>query len=149
MSALLKTNIELKKQLIEAEAEIGALRQIILKRYDFKEDEYDKLLRSERAKHLIKSPFYDENDQLVFKISQLTGITMTEIMGRSRKPHIIVARFACYWALCTKNKLSLSDAGRYFKVHHSSILHGIKAFEDRAEFKHNIEYQLIKDISAL
>ena len=44
MSNLLKTNIELKNKLTEAEAEISALRQIILTRYDFNQDEYHNLL---------------------------------------------------------------------------------------------------------
>jgi len=149
MSNLLKTNIELKNKLTEAEAEISALRQIILQRYDFNQDEYNRLLRAERAKHMLKAPFYDKNDQVIFKISQITGVTMQEIMGKSRKPHIIVARFACYWALIEVNKLSLSDAGRYFKVHHSSIIHGKRTFEDRAEFKYNPEYQLIEQIANL
>jgi chromosomal replication initiation ATPase DnaA len=115
MSNLLKTNIELKNKLTEAEAEISALRQIILTRYDFNQDEYQNLLRTERAKQMLKAPFFDANDKIIFKISQITGVTMQEIMGKSRKPHLIIARFACYWALCEVNKLSLSEAARYFR----------------------------------
>lgn len=149
MSNLLKFNIELKNKLTEAEAEISALRQIILTRYDFNQDEYNNLLRTERAKQMLKAPFFDANDKIIFKISQITGVTMQEIMGKSRKPHLIIARFACYWALCEVNKLSLSEAARYFRVHHSSIIHGKRTFEDRAEFKYNPEYQLIEQIAKL
>lgn len=149
MNELLKNNIELKKKLIEAEAEIKALKSLIKTRYYFNDEDYQTLLREERARHILKEPFYNENDFIVFKISQLTGVSVSDIMGRSRNQKVIMARFACYWALFERNKLNLSEVARYFRIHHSTIIHGKKQFEDRAGFKHNPEYQLIKEISCL
>lgn len=141
--------LDLRKKLTEAEAEINTLKRVLRERYQINDDDYEKLKRSERAKHIYDAALYTKEQYIIFKVSQLTGVTVEEIMSRSRKYEIITARFAAYYAVYLHYNRSLSKTGRYFKVHHSTILHGINAFCDRAEFKQNIEYQLLKDIACI
>ena len=139
---LLKENNRLKGLVYNYEAEIKGLRKLILDKYGVPSDDVPRY----KAEMLGKLPFMNDYETTIYKISLITGINVQDIKGKSRVPSIITARFACYWALSTLHNCNFSFIGRLFNVHHSSVMHGITAFTDRADFKHNIEYHLIKEI---
>jgi len=142
-------NKRLREDLRELEVQSEVMRRLFVEKYDFVEDELPKALKSERLYHMLKAPFYDKNEMLMYKISQITGITLKDIKGKSRKIKIVTARFACYWALHNVNNVGFSEIARLFDVHHTSIMHGIQVFADRSSMKQNYEYHLVKDILCL
>ena len=127
---------DLKDIIMKQDLEIKMLRRLLINKHDNKSPEVD-------------GPFRDENEQLVEDISKITGISVGHIMGKSRKIEIATARFACFWGLYHVNQMTYSSIGRMFNLHHSSIMYGIRVFEERSEFKQNPEYQLIKEITNL
>lgn len=127
---------ELKDKIMKQDLEIKMLRRLLINKHDNTNPEVD-------------GPFRGENEQLVEDISKITGISVGHIMGKSRKIEIATARFACFWALYHLNQMTYSGIGRMFNLHHSSIMYGIKVFEERSELKQNIEYQLIREIQGI
>lgn len=121
---------------MKQDLEIKMLRRLLINKHDNEPSEVD-------------GPFRDENEQLVEDISKITGISVGHIMGKSRKIEIATARFACFWGLYHLNQMTYSGIGRMFNLHHSSIMYGIKVFEQRSELKQNIEYQLIREIQGI
>lgn len=139
-------NKRLREDLINAEIEAEMMRKLFVEKYNFIEDDLPKKLKHQRLFHMLRAPFYDKNEMVMYKISQITGVTMEQIKGKSRITRIVTARFACFWALYEMNNLSFSDIARLFGVHHTSIMHGISTFKGRSEMKQNYEYHLVKDI---
>jgi chromosomal replication initiation ATPase DnaA len=127
---------DLKDIIMKQDLEIKMLRRLLINKHDNQPSEVD-------------GPFRDENEQLVEDISKITGISVGHIMGKSRKIEIATARFACFWGLYHLNQMTYSGIGRMFNLHHSSIMYGIKVFEERSELKQNIEYQLIREIQGI
>ncbi len=127
---------DLKDKIMKQDLEIKMLRRLLINKHDNEPSEVD-------------GPFRDENEQLVEDISKITGISVGHIMGKSRKIEIATARFACFWGLYHLNQMTYSGIGRMFNLHHSSIMYGIKVFEERSELKQNIEYQLIREIQGI
>ncbi len=130
------TEQDLKDIIMKQDLEIKMLRRLLINKHDNQPSEVD-------------GPFRDENEQLVEDISKITGISVGHIMGKSRKIEIATARFACFWGLYYLNQMTYSGIGRMFNLHHSSIMYGIKVFEERSELKQNIEYQLIREIQGI
>lgn len=130
------TEQDLKDIIMKQDLEIKMLRRLLINKHDNEPSEVD-------------GPFRDENEQLVEDISKITGISVGHIMGKSRKIEIATARFACFWGLYHLNQMTYSGIGRMFNLHHSSIMYGIKVFEERSELKQNIEYQLIREIQGI
>jgi len=145
----MKTETQLRNQIAKYEAEISTLRKLLLEKFDDSVDDIPELLRKERAEYIIQAPFFNRNERIIFQISKLTHVSMDKIMGKSREQNIISARFAAFYALKMILHLTYSDIGRLFNRNHATIIHGIRTFEDRAEFKQNIEYKLIKDIASI
>ena len=127
---------DLKDIIMKQDLEIKMLRRLLINKHDNEPSEVD-------------GPFRDENEQLVEDISKITGISVGHIMGKSSKIEIATARFACFWGLSHLNQMTYSGIGRMFNLHHSSIMYGIKVFEERSELKQNIEYQLIREIQGI
>lgn len=127
---------KLKDIIMKQDLEIKMLRRLLINKHDNQQSEVD-------------GPFRDENEKLVEDISKITGISVGHIMGKSRKIEIATARFACFWGLYHLNQMTYSGIGRMFNLHHSSIMYGIKVFEERSELKRNIEYQLIREIQGI
>ena len=133
----------------ELKKENEYLKKLLRDKYEFNLDDYDFNLRQERINNLEKLPLLDSNETVIWKISQITGVKVADIMSKSKVAEISIARFACFYALRKINLLTLAQIGRVFNRHHSTIIYGINAFETQASFKHNIEYQLIKQIQSL
>lgn len=133
----------------ELKRENEYLKKLLRDRYELNIEELEFNLRQERISQIEKLPFLDDNESLILKISNITGVKIEEIKGKSKVTEITTARFACYWALRRINLLSLKTIGRLFGTHHTSVMYGIKTFENHAQFKHNPEYQLIKSIQTV
>ena len=139
---------DLKDIIMKQDLEIKMLRKLLIRKHEISEDDYPNI-SSDRIRDMVDGPFRDENESLVSQIANITGVSVGHIMGKSRKVNIATARFACFWGLYHVNQMTYSGIGRMFNLHHSSIMYGIRVFEERSEFKQNIEYQLIREIQGI
>ena len=70
-------------------------------------------------------------DELVLQVSAKYGVPPVQIMGRSRKPKISVARQEAYWLVRHVMGLSYPSIAIYFGRDHSTIIHGVQQHEKR------------------
>ena len=68
-------------------------------------------------------------NEYVEDMSQVSGISEAEIMGRSRKMDYCTARHIIWYFLYEEKKWSLSRIGRFFGRDHNTVNHGIKDVE--------------------
>jgi chromosomal replication initiation ATPase DnaA len=64
-------------------------------------------------------------------ICRARGVTRDELCGRERTKNIALARHELWWTLRNTPAMSFSyvEIGRIFGRDHSSVLHGVRAFE--------------------
>lgn len=71
--------------------------------------------------------------RIVKATSQLTGVPVADIMGRSRCQRFVRPRFVA-WAVCREYlELSYPEIGRVFDRDHTSVISGVQTFYDHAE----------------
>lgn len=91
-------------------------------------NEKRKLVEKVNYSNIVKSSIHD-----FFKI---------DINQKTRKREVVEARFMFY-ELCRKNRMSLSQIGRFVGKDHATVLHGTKRFEILCEvdvdFKNNFK----------
>jgi len=68
----------------------------------------------------------ERNFTIIREIAMQHGVTVETIMGRSRDPQDVRARWAAYAAVKHRRGLSHCAVGRVFGRDHSTILHGIR-----------------------
>jgi hypothetical protein len=64
--------------------------------------------------------------EIVFVVSEASGISIKQILGTKRKGPVIVARHVAAYLIRTKLKYKFDDIGDYFDRHHSTIIHAVK-----------------------
>lgn len=62
------------------------------------------------------------------EVSEVSGVSIDEMKGRSRNKHTVSARQLCYWQ-GRKAGLSLPEIGRFFNRDHTTVLSGIRKLE--------------------
>lgn len=70
-------------------------------------------------------------DAVVRRVSRATGVTVSQIRGRSRRKPIVRARHAA-WSLLDRLGWSIAGIAREFGVDHTSVLHALSKPEVRA-----------------
>ena len=64
-----------------------------------------------------------------------TGVSEEELRSRSRKPHLVNARFLAFWILNKHFDWSLVAIGEQFKMDHTTVLNGVRRAEERNLFE--------------
>jgi chromosomal replication initiator protein len=75
------------------------------------------------------------------------GITLSDLISKNRKQHIILARQMAIFIAHETTSLSLSKIGKHFgNKDHSTVFHAIKRIKQRMEEESEIrdEYKLLK-----
>lgn len=83
----------------------------------------------EPAPIVSKYPVYiDEIKQIIKEVANKHGLTYKDIIGKSRKAHIVAARYEAIEAVHrARPKLSLNGIGKHFSDRdHSTILYSLK-----------------------
>jgi hypothetical protein len=80
------------------------------------------LRASDRVRGILKLP---RVNQTITDVAAARGVTPGQIAGRSREFTIAAARFEVFFRL-HRAGFSLSQIGRFFGRHHTSIQHGIR-----------------------
>jgi hypothetical protein len=67
-------------------------------------------------------------------VCQRGHVTRCEILGKSRARHIVKARQELWWCLRRHaNSFSLHEIGKLFMRHHTSVLAGVRAHDQKIE----------------
>lgn len=69
--------------------------------------------------------------RIIELVSNLTGITVEEMTCRIRKGEFVKARYLAFVMLYRYCDISLSKIGKLFGRDHTTVLHGIREFENR------------------
>ena len=59
------------------------------------------------------------------------GLSRGETRVRTNRPEVCEPRQVAMWLMRTSGKASLSQIGRFFALHHTSVLHGVRKISDR------------------
>lgn len=100
---------------------------------------YDRLNESEIrarfiASHLLRQLVAENQPawkMIVVDVCAETGVSMEEIFGSDRTRYVAHARQECFLRIRDATELSLPYIGRLFKRDHTTVLHGIRAAENR------------------
>lgn len=67
---------------------------------------------------------------IVRVVSDVSGVSEAEIMGKQRTQSIVYARFVCFYLIRKHLYLPLAEIGAYFNMDHSSVIHGLKVVKE-------------------
>jgi hypothetical protein len=70
-------------------------------------------------------------DFIINTVADFYGVNPTDILGKSRRPEIVRARFVSM-AFMHKDKMVQTQIGRYFNRDHSSVHHAMKQLNESA-----------------
>ena len=59
-----------------------------------------------------------------------TGIPIVELIGKTRRRDIVMARHCVMWIMRKKQHMTLSMIGKVFDRDHTSVIHGITKVND-------------------
>ena len=68
---------------------------------------------------------------MIARFCEETGFSRAQISGPQRRQPLVEARHELFRRLYATGRLSLSQIGRMFDKHHSTVLHGIRQAEER------------------
>jgi chromosomal replication initiation ATPase DnaA len=101
----------------------------------------NKRLRYEITKHPFeKTPVED----VVLKVSELTGVTPMEMRSKSRKREYVIARQVVMWIIYQTNKVTWTEIGKYFLRDHSTVIHSVKSVDNALFWPQSNEYKIIE-----
>ena len=87
---------------------------------------YDHELVSRRTTGIEIAKYKNTLDGILARVSERTGIPITDLKNRNRKREIVDARFVYYRRAKEKTKHSLAEIGKIVHRDHTTVLHGIK-----------------------
>jgi chromosomal replication initiation ATPase DnaA len=82
----------------------------------------------------LGAPTPKDYDQLVQRASELSGISMTDLLSSKRTQRVSQWRQAVFYVLRHKGA-SFPEIGKYFNRHHATIIHGCKNLDKNAANK--------------
>ena len=91
------------------------------------------------------SPQYDrELIKILSAVSESSMITQGDIIGLSRQRSVAVVRF-CFMYIAHESGFTLSEIGRFLNRHHSTVIHGVRAFEKFIEIGYKYECRVYEE----
>jgi chromosomal replication initiation ATPase DnaA len=86
---------------------------------------------------------------MILDFSHRTGVAVEDILGSSRRAHIVAVR-QLYWKfLRDEAKFSFSEIANLCDVNHSSVIHGVRMAREKIEVGDKLILQLwelVKDV---
>ena len=90
-------------------------------------------------------PQYDrELIKILSAVSESSMITQGDIIGLSRQRSVAVVRF-CFMYIAHESGFTLSEIGRFLNRHHSTVIHGVRAFEKFIEIGYKYECRVYEE----
>ena len=94
-------------------------------------------------------PQYDrELIKILSAVSESSMITQGDIIGLSRQRSVAVVRF-CFMYIAHESGFTLSEIGRFLNRHHSTIIHGVRAFEKFIDIGYKYECRVYEEAKKL
>jgi len=75
----------------------------------------------------LKTKRAESFNDIVTRVAQVHNVKLSEIKSHSRKHELVRVRAMAFNILYSKCGAKLSEIGRVFKRHHSTVIHGLKA----------------------
>ena len=79
--------------------------------------------RAERAVVLAGAPHRPRMAEITAETCRAFGVPVDLVMGHSRRATTVLARHAAMFLACRLSGRSLTEIGRFFDRHHSSVIH--------------------------
>ena len=86
------------------------------------------------------------HEQLLSIVSQVTGVSQADVMGRSRYRYICVAKQLYAYFLRNKFKMKLKDISKVMNNHHASVIHNLGVIDNMIWIKDETVLKYINDI---
>jgi len=71
----------------------------------------------------------NETQSVIAEIAAKHGLSYAEVADQTRKTKVVNARHEAMWVLRTQHKRSFQFIGRFFKLDHTTVLHGVRRWE--------------------
>ncbi len=96
-------------------------------------EEVNDIIKTLRGEVVVKDPEADAKE-IIFNVSEATGISIDKIKSRSRQNKILIARQYAIYRVCQdvyykSSYMTLHDVGSLFNLDHSTIIHSNKKIE--------------------
>lgn len=75
-------------------------------------------------------------------VCEYYGLSLETLMGKTRRPVIVVPRWTLFYLLLRVGNLGSSEVGRIFRFDHATVLHGEKAILREAETNGKVRHDL-------
>lgn len=72
-------------------------------------------------------------EHIILTVSNQTGISRTDMIGRTRTEGIVFARWCAMALMHELTSLGVTDIGRFMHKDHSAVKHGITTLQDWIE----------------
>ena len=79
---------------------------------------------------------------MIRAVAKETGVSVDDIMGNSRKRHIVVARYAYWYLLFMKKRCTILQISECCKVQYQRVRYGLLMFSDWLDFYHHDAIQI-------
>ena len=90
--------------------------------------------RKDEVARKVKEEYRNQLIQGIIRIiAQEFGVRESLYLSRSRKTNIVAYRHTCIYMIKEFTSLKLVQIGRYFNVHHSSVISTIRSMENHLE----------------
>jgi len=87
------------------------------------------------TKEILKEP-ESEIESILERVAGITGVTIEEIKGRSRKRETVIARqFVVFKVKERFNYMTWQDVGNVVGVHHTTAIHSYREVTDKLKVK--------------
>lgn len=77
----------------------------------------------------LKTKRVESFNDIVTRVAEVHNIELSEIKSHSRKHELVRVRAMAFSILYSKYGAKLSEIGRIFKRHHSTVIHGLKTHQ--------------------
>lgn len=82
--------------------------------------------------YLLRDKIPSELDLIILDVARKHGLTVGEVLSDQRSQRVVRPRQEAMWRASKETLLSLPAIGRAFKKDHTTVMHGIRRHERRA-----------------
>lgn len=88
-------------------------------------------------------------NELLILISRVTGLNLTEIKSKDRKQSYVLARHIMAYYLRNKYSFSLCQIGKFFNVHHTTVLNSILKINNMIDISDSLTIKIMTELDIL
>ena len=89
----------------------------------------------EMEQQKITTEMIEQRNRTLVLVSDITGISTEEIMSKSRKGEVVIARNLVIWVMCIIYGITTINTGILMHKHYSTIIWAVKEVNYRKDLK--------------